>query len=94
MTKPQKRTAIVLASWCVLQLIGGLGLLSWEMYAVASPENAALITTVVKTVWASQPWAIFLPWTIVTFLVAYLMAHFTAGPKKELDEIRSNLSEK
>lgn len=89
MTRPQKKTAIVLLVWVALQVVLGVGLLAWEGYAVSSPDQADLITTVVKIAWANQPWPFLLGAVVVTFVVAFLCGHFFSGPRSELDEIRS-----
>jgi hypothetical protein len=81
MTQPQKRTLTFLVAWATTSV---LSLFGWELYAVASPDSAALITTVVKIVWATEPW-IFLG---LGAAVSFLGGHFFAGPRSELDSLR------
>lgn len=82
MTQPQRRTLKFLVIWFTT---GVLSLFGWELYAVASPDSAALITTVVKIVWATEPWIIL----VIGCVASYFAAHFTAGPRKELDDYRA-----
>lgn len=82
MTQPQRRTLAFLVTWFTT---GVLSLFGWELYAVASPDSAALITTVVKIIWANEPWIIL----AIAAASAYLSGHFFAGPRAELDAYRA-----
>lgn len=88
MTRAIKRTAGVLLAFFAIQVVLILALLGWEAYAVSSPGEAALITTVIKIAWANQPWVILLVLLLSTAGLFFLFGHFFAGPKDELDSIR------
>lgn len=88
MRRGVRNTAIVLIAFCVMQLLLLLGLLAWELYAVADRSNAELITTTMKLLWANQPWVVLIIVMGVTGGVMFLFGHFFAGPTSELDRLR------
>jgi hypothetical protein len=73
---------LVLAFVVYELIVEGIGI------AAGGGQGGASISRVIWIAWAFQPWVIFLVWTLVVFVVAFLMGHFTAQSESVYDEIR------
>jgi hypothetical protein len=75
----KRRTARFLFGWLVAQILMTLGLLAWEVYAIASNGKVALITTVVRDAWYAQEWAFLGVLVLASLGIGYLGGHFFAS---------------
>ena len=57
-----------------------------DVQATAGEE--ATFSDVFRQVWATEPWTILLSTNILAFVIGFLLAHFTAAPKREYQRIR------
>lgn len=70
----------------VLLLIGSA--LYVESIGVRSPESGDTISELIWSVWANQPWVIFLASHLVAMPSWFLAGHWLASPKGEYDRMR------
>jgi hypothetical protein len=87
LTKGQRRTLAAVGAYSAFQLVGAVGLLGWEFYALSLNDQA----TISETIWvlyAAQQWPFFLAGVSVVGIVAWLGGHFFAQRATVYDEIR------
>jgi len=80
------KTARWAAIFGVLALlwIGGCLVVEFQLLAQHQPPFTAWW----RTIWANEPWPIFLGAVVVVGIVAFLFGHFVAADRKTYDDIR------